>query len=230
MLQALQHVASAHSPVYCCLVLTAAARVTSLCSGWARRLRCESRLSFYVGGPVIQVAEGKSAPAKQCRALFWRCHLAQEPALPHHGQVHLIPIWPTSRATLLQASPLCLSRTIADADCDDAQEWTLCLDMGLAVLASHVWSRLEGTWQLHLFPSGHATGVGCAAEPMEKVKGLGEAALSSEDGHAALGLHERLSADLAAHENAKVKEWHGVMAETSDQKLKLPLLRSESLC
>ena len=64
---------------------------------------------------------------------------------------------------------------------------------------------------------------------MEKVKGLGQAALSSEDGRAALSLHERLSADLAAHEDATVKEWHGVMAETSDQKLKLPLLRSDSL-
>ena len=64
---------------------------------------------------------------------------------------------------------------------------------------------------------------------MEKVKGLGEAALSSEDGRAALSLHECLSADLAAYEDAKVKEWHGIMAETSDQKLKLPLIRSEGL-
>lgn len=62
---------------------------------------------------------------------------------------------------------------------------------------------------------------------MEKVRGLGQAALSSEDGRAALSLHERLSADLAAYEDAMVKEWHGVMAETSDQKLKLPLLRSD---
>ena len=64
---------------------------------------------------------------------------------------------------------------------------------------------------------------------MEKVRGLGEAALSSEDGRAALSLHERLSADLAAHEDAIVKEWHGVMAHTSDQTLKLPLLRSDNL-
>ena len=62
---------------------------------------------------------------------------------------------------------------------------------------------------------------------MDKVRGLGEAALSSEDGRAALSLHERLSADLAAYEAATVKGWHGVMADTSDQKLKLPLLRSD---
>ena len=60
---------------------------------------------------------------------------------------------------------------------------------------------------------------------MEKVKGLGEAALTSEDGRTALSLHGRLSAELAAHEDATVKEWHGVMEQTSDQKLKLPLLR-----
>jgi len=60
---------------------------------------------------------------------------------------------------------------------------------------------------------------------MEKVKGLGEAALTSEDGRTALSLHGRLIAELAAHEDAIVNEWHGVMEQTSDQKLKLPLLR-----
>ena len=64
---------------------------------------------------------------------------------------------------------------------------------------------------------------------MEKVRGLGEAALSSEDGRAALSLYERLSADLAAHEDAIVRDWHVVMADTSEQKLKLPLLRSDDL-
>ena len=65
-----------------------------------------------------------------------------------------------------------------------------------------------------------------AAEPMDKVRALGEAALASEDGRTALALHERLSNELAAHEAATVQEWHGVMAQTSDQKLKQPLLRS----
>ena len=37
------------------------------------------------GGPDIQVRKGQPAIAPECRALLWRCHLAQEPALPHHG-------------------------------------------------------------------------------------------------------------------------------------------------
>ena len=68
--------------------------------------------------------------------------------------------------------------------------------------------------------------IRCPAEPMDKVRALGEAALASEDGRTALALHERLSDELAAHEAATVQEWHGIMAETSDQKLKQPLLRS----
>ena len=63
------------------------------------------------------------------------------------------------------------------------------------------------------------------AEPVEKVRSLGEVALATEDGRTALGLHERLMAELAAHEEVVVKDWHSVMAETSDQKLRQPLLR-----
>lgn len=63
------------------------------------------------------------------------------------------------------------------------------------------------------------------AEPIEKVRSLGEAALASEEGRIALGLHERLMAELAAHEEAIVKDWHSVIAETSDQRLRQPLLR-----
>ena len=39
------------------------------------------------GGPDLQIREGRPASAHQCCALLWRCHLAQELAFPHHGQV-----------------------------------------------------------------------------------------------------------------------------------------------
>ena len=67
--------------------------------------------------------------------------------------------------------------------------------------------------------------AGANAEPVEKVRSLGEAALATEDGRTALGLYERLMTDLTAHEEAIVKDWHSVMAETSDEKLRQPLLR-----
>ena len=66
--------------------------------------------------------------------------------------------------------------------------------------------------------SGHA-------DPMERIKALGKAALDSEEGRAAAGLHSALMAELAAYEASVVEDWCCLLSDTSDQKLKQPLLR-----
>lgn len=59
------------------------------------------------------------------------------------------------------------------------------------------------------------------------------AALQTEEGRRASSDYERLMADLAAHEAATFAEWCQLLSETSEQKLKQPLLRhvfSKSFC
>ena len=63
------------------------------------------------------------------------------------------------------------------------------------------------------------------AEPMQKAAALGMAALQTEEGRRASANYERLMADLAAHEAATFADWCQLLSETSDQKLKQPLLR-----
>ena len=60
---------------------------------------------------------------------------------------------------------------------------------------------------------------------MERVKGLGRAALETEEGRNAVALHSQLSDDLAAFEAATLADWCRLLAATSDQKLKQPLLK-----
>ena len=50
------------------------------------------------------------------------------------------------------------------------------------------------------------------------------AVVESEEGREVTGLYERLSARLAAHEADTVAAWCQQLLETSDQKLKQPLL------
>ena len=62
-------------------------------------------------------------------------------------------------------------------------------------------------------------------DPMERIKALGKAVLDSEEGRLAAGLHATLMAELAAYEASVVEDWCRLLADTSDQKLKQPLLR-----
>lgn len=60
---------------------------------------------------------------------------------------------------------------------------------------------------------------------MEKAKALGRKALQTEEGQRASEHFERLMAELAEYEAATVADWCQLLSETSDQKLKQPLLR-----
>ncbi len=60
---------------------------------------------------------------------------------------------------------------------------------------------------------------------MEKAKALGKAALNTEEGRRASENYTKLMAELAAYEAATVADWCQLLSDTSDQKLKQPLLR-----
>lgn len=66
--------------------------------------------------------------------------------------------------------------------------------------------------------------VPLTAGPMERVRGMRRAVVESEEGKEVTGLYERLAARLAAHEADTVAAWCHQLLETSDQKLKQPLL------
>ncbi len=60
---------------------------------------------------------------------------------------------------------------------------------------------------------------------MDRIKALGRTPLETEEGRQAVQLHAVLMADLAAYETSVVEDWCCLLSDTSDQKLKLPLLR-----
>ncbi|KAK9843805.1 hypothetical protein WJX81_007069 [Elliptochloris bilobata] len=60
--------------------------------------------------------------------------------------------------------------------------------------------------------------------PMERVRGMRRAVVESDEGREVTALYERLSARLAAFELDTVAAWTRQLLETSDQKLKQPLL------
>ena len=93
---------------------------------------------------------------------------------------------------------------------------------------AHFWSVLaaakHSACSLMGLPATLPPKVSLTAGPMERVRGMRRAVVESEEGKEVTGLYERLSARLAAHEADTVAAWCHQLLETSDQKLKQPLL------
>jgi len=71
---------------------------------------------------------------------------------------------------------------------------------------------------------GSARARARAPGPMERVRGMRRAVVESEEGREVAALYERVHGRLAAHEAETVAAWTRQLLETSDQKLKQPLL------